>query len=313
MRLSLTRIVILISFVGLLVGDTARSATFTFAPPDSTEVHGTVTSQRMRFTDSVQGPVDSTSETLFRLFLVTPSGYEMIQQPLSIITRRNGQVTKNPLFGILADTEIKYRLDSNGYARHVSGYEDVRKKAEEMLPQYADAIRKSMDPKLMAEEEQARWNAQVPILSGKQAKPGDIAYGTVTAPLPDGSRLNVYVVCTVTDTSRVEGELIAHIDHKSDSEFERLAKTLGRSTEELAEAMNLPDSVLGGNNESRQGDTRTSMQFTIEVATMLVREQHSRTETTITVVGPDNRMRHIRQVKSEDIEFGRQQIRESSK
>ncbi len=307
MRLSLIRIVILISLVGLLVGDTAESATFTFAPPDSTEVHGAVTSQRVRFTDSVQGPVDSTSETLFRLFLVTPTGYEMIQQPLSIVTRRNGQVTKNPFFSLLSDTEIKYELDSNGYARRVSGYEQIQKKADELYPEFADVVRKSMDPRLMAEEDQARWNARVPILSGQQAKPGEVAYGAVTAPLPDGSRLNVFVACTVTDTSRVDGKLIARVDHESDSDFERLAKTVGKSTEELAEAMNLPDSVLDGSNENKPGETQTSMQLTIEVATMLVQEQHSRTETEINVVGPSGGMRNIRQVKSEDIKFSRQQ------
>ncbi|MGD8922559.1 MAG: hypothetical protein PVH24_04870 [Candidatus Zixiibacteriota bacterium] len=287
-------------------------ATFSFAPPDSTEVHGAVKSERIRFTDSVQGPIDSTSETLFRLFLVTPTGYEMIQQPLSIISRRNGQETKNPILGILADTEIKYELDSNGYARQVSGYEEVQNKADKMLPQYADALRKSMNPTLMAEEDRARWNAQVALLSGKQVIPGEVAYGTVTEPLPDGSKLNVYIVCKVTDTSRIGGKLVAHIDHTSDSDFERLAKSLGRSTDKLAEAMNLPDSVLVGDDEDQGSNTRMSMQMEMEVGTMLIREQHSHAETTIRVVGPDSRMHNIRQVKSEDIDFTWKQMTKSS-
>jgi hypothetical protein len=288
----------------------ADAGVFTFNPPDSSEFTGTVISERIRFLDGVRRSVDTTKISSYHLFTKTETGFEQVTQPVSIVSSRDGQVSKNPIFGILADTEITFAIDATGRALEVEGFEDIHRKVEEYVHPIAESLKRSLDPAAMARKELTEWNTRMEPLAGKPVKLGGIAYERRPYVLPNGAKAEYYVVVTLSDTSRTDGKLCAHVEYDSDTDPARLAERLGESIEYLADQFDLSDSAMAAPVDD-SNSSQSSMQMLIEVETMLVHSEHSESETSLTVKDPDNQTHLVRAVETQDKVFTAKQDEEA--
>jgi hypothetical protein len=259
-----------------LAGSTlAETPTFSFDPPDSIEYRSTTRVERVRYIDGNPTSVDSTTTNSVHRVVRDGAIFEMMYQPVSILSFRNGSQIRNSILTAMSDTEFTYRVDSTGKALSVEGHNDVLAKVYEAAPEMLQNAGAKLDPEQMAQRDQAEWNLRFEPLIGKPVVLGAVAWQSVPNLLPDGTALTSYVVISVADTFRVDGQLCGRVNYRMDSDAERLSSELEIPVDEFR--ANFPGASDPGITTG--GRMKGAIQLVIEVATGL--EHAERVESVI--------------------------------
>lgn len=276
----------------------ASPLTFQFNPPDSITFSVEIKTERTRWFDSTKYPTDSSIATVRRTLKRSDSGYTMVAQATSIVTKSDGKDADNPINGILMRTKVLSRLDSLGQIKSVTGYEKVPSQIDSLFTgQLAARLKGSLTPENLAAREQLEWNGKLQGLPGQDIAIGRIDYEQAEYPLPGGAHIPFLVALRVVDTMVVNGKLCAVMLISADSDPNQIVVRLNVSSDEIA--MHYPLHDGPGLAVTKAGSRYyAESRIVLEIATLLPQSESARRE--ITVAGePGSGPRKMRLIESE--------------
>ena len=120
--------------------------------------------------------------------------------------------------------------------------------------------------------------------------------------MPNGVTLDFYVAVSVVDTFRVDGALMARVTFESDTDRARLAGALDMSEDSLTVLAGAPGAEVAVATPAGNS-SRSSMQMVFEVETLLIQAEYSKSETRLTVSGPDGQPHTVVMTESQQKDF----------
>ncbi|MBI5265800.1 MAG: hypothetical protein HY851_01070 [candidate division Zixibacteria bacterium] len=242
---------------------------FRFNPPDSISFTVDIRSDRTRWIDSTESPVDSSVSTVRRTIRRSGSGWSMTSRPTSIVTTSGGRATDNPINRILLAAKATSVLDSSGVVTSVSGYDGIPHAIDSLASgPMAGRLKEMLSPTNLSAKEEMEWNGKIQGLHGKPVRIGYIEYEKAEYPLPGGAHIPFLVAIRVVDTVRFNGKLHAVLLMSADSDPNKIAERLNRPSDEIALEFPISDSpgmaiIKGGSRYMSESE------IILEITTLL--------------------------------------------
>lgn len=267
------------ALIALLVSSAAAAPpVFRFRPPDSITFTLEVKSSHTRSFDTTNYPTDSSITTLRRTLTRSGNRFQMVSQPISIVTKSGGQVADNPINGILEGTQVLSTLDTLGLITSVSGFEHIGARIDSQYTgQLAERLKRSLSVENLSAREQFGWNGILQNLAGRQVDFEKIDYEQSQYPLPGGLHIPLLIAVRLTDTIRLSGKLCGVLRISAGSDPMELAKRIGKTSDEVI--VHYPLSDTAGIGVTQAGSRYNSeTEAVIEIGTMLPQSESTSRE-----------------------------------
>lgn len=248
----------------------AQSATFTFRPPDKTQVRQTVKTTRTRDLGEA-GKATDVTETVSRLiYRRTRQGYQLSAHPISATMTRNGQKVNNPLLAVLQDVVTVYQTDPEGRLVLIRGLDQVLEKARKSLPASAvESFASVLNEETLANREAAEWAGRVEALLSRRVRPGDAWAATDPFTLPGGEEIVFYSATKVVGWEKSGNRPCLRLQFSYHTDAQALRPFLGEAFETLQESLQKPE----GKTPSPDFEIVGSGHRIIDPATMLIQSE----------------------------------------
>lgn len=280
----------------------AEPRQFIFHPPDSLTCTGVTVTVRTSFVNDQRGPVDTIRIRNHLLYTQTDTGYRLLSTPDSITITRNGQAVNDPVTDVIAHTPITYEFDSTGQAVAVHGYERVLDEVSASVPEVPENLRQVLDDRILSAGALTEWDTRVGSMIGMELKVGEVARSIDKHYTPDGQELPLFQIMKIADTFYVGDRFCARLYRYADTDFDRLATSVGMSTDSLKQIMSIP-SNKAVTSSMRETSSQTTVQVVMEVATMMILSEHVETLSEMPITGKDGKVRKLQLLENIDKEY----------
>jgi hypothetical protein len=172
----------------------AEEITFRFAPKDKMVMLERVNAVNEEILDGKLIQEQKSLVSTRILYNKTKNGFELKTEITKIEFFINGEKAENPVFEVLMECPIIYKIDSSGKLIEVKGYDKFNKILyENFTKEFADQISNIFDEKEMTEKAKFDWNQKTGNFVGKTVKDGEKWTKKEEIQIPGGQKIDVDV------------------------------------------------------------------------------------------------------------------------
>lgn len=136
----------------------------------------------------------------------TTDGYLVSSTPKSVKRFVNNTATEDPMSQLVVGITAKLHLNTTGSATDFTGLDAIQTKLNTLYPpDSATAIMKSIAGSNVKMRVMGEWNGRLANLLNREMVIGDARFDTGQIQLPNGHRLQSFIVSRIEDTIRIQG------------------------------------------------------------------------------------------------------------
>ncbi len=205
-------------------------------------------------------------------------GYIVASTPKSVKRYVNSTVFDDPMSQIVVGVTAQLHLNNSGNATDLTGMNAIQSKLSALFPpDSAAAIMKSIGGSNIKMRVMGEWNGRLANLLNREMVIGDAKFDTSEVQLPNGHRLQSFIVSRIEDTIRIQGVWHVKVRISAATNPKDISTVSELSFRDVLRGFKLADSTLASYPMSK-GAMTMKTELLLEMNTLLLKtEEFSRT------------------------------------
>ena len=208
---------------------------FTFSRKDGETYIQKLSVSRERHMSPTNIQMDDTLSVTRVTCKKTGDGWDINSQPISRTMLRNGKEIKNPLFDLLSEFVITYKVGKDGDLKDVIGYEKVADVVKTQYPaENVEGLSPMLDIGAIKQREFTEWDGRIGNFINKEFSIGDVWEYEIPYALPNGVELTYKVKTHFKELVQHKNIRCVLIEQTYDSTGEGMSDLVNNVTESVS-------------------------------------------------------------------------------